>query len=95
MTRSIGAQIALLTFGLSILAGLYAQNGAQTVLGRALVAMAAAFLVTQCIAWMQKRVIRDYLQRRKTTIDREHIDQLRHIEQVNAASTAQGEAARS
>lgn len=86
MARSIGAQLALLTFGLALLAGLYARNAPTTILTRALVAMLAAYALGQLIAAAIKRVIRDHLQRRKTGIDREHLEELRSIEQVGAST---------
>jgi hypothetical protein len=74
MTRSIGAQIALLAFTLATLAGLLAGNSAATVLWRALLAMAAAYLVGQVVAAVGKAVLRDHLQRRKLAIDHQHLE---------------------
>ena len=74
MVRSIGAQVALLAFGVATLAGLIAGNSPATVLGRAMVALVAGLVVGQAAAWTGKLVIRDHLQRKKHAIDHEHVE---------------------
>ncbi|MBU0639911.1 MAG: hypothetical protein KKB50_13665 [Planctomycetes bacterium] len=77
MIRSTGAQVALLALGVTLLAGLFAGNSPTTVLWRALVAMVIALTVTQAVAWTNKLILRDHLQRRKLSIDREHLGLVR------------------
>ncbi len=74
MVRSIGAQVALLAFGVATLAGLIAGNSPATVLTRALVALVVGLIVGQGAAWAGKLVIRDHLQRKKHAIDHEHFE---------------------
>lgn len=73
MQQRISAQVALLAFAAAIMAGLYAGNAPLTVLSRALIVMFAALLVSQAVAHVSKRVLRDHLQGRKVAIDREHL----------------------
>lgn len=72
MVGNIAAQIALLTFAMALLAGLHAGNTATTILSRALVALLVAWCGAQFVAWVARTVLRDHLQRKKITIDREH-----------------------
>lgn len=72
MTRSIGAQIALFSFAMALLAGLYVGNSPTTVLLRAMTILVIALVVGQTIALTAKWVLRDHLQRTKLAIDQEH-----------------------
>jgi dsRNA-specific ribonuclease len=81
MIRTIGAQIALVAFAATVLAGLYTGNSSATVLTRALLAMVAALVVGQGVAWAVKLVLRDHLRQRKLAIDREHFAALEDSEQ--------------
>lgn len=77
MIRRIGAQVALLAFGVAVAGGLYAGNPPLTVLLRALAALAGGFVVGQVAAFSAKLVLRDFLQKRKVEMDREHLRSLR------------------
>lgn len=79
MVRSIGAQIGLLAFAVAVIAGLYAGNSATVILTRALTAMVLGALVGQMSAWAAKQVLRDYLQRKKLEMDREHVSAIRSM----------------
>ena len=79
MVRTTGAQIGLLAFAFAIVAGVYADNPATTVMLRALLAMLVAALVGQVAGWTAKLVLRDHLQRRKLRIDREHFEAMRNM----------------
>lgn len=72
MVQRIGAQIALLSFALAVLAGLAVGNPPTTILLRALAALFIGLLVGQFCAWTSKLVVRDHLLRRKIEIDRAH-----------------------
>ncbi len=79
----IGAQVALLAFSLSLLAGLVAGNTPVTVLSRALVMLVVALVLGQFVAWCGHIVLLDYLTQRKARIDTEHAEQRRQMrEQV-------------
>ncbi len=75
----IGAQVALLAFSLSLLAGLLAGNTPVTVLSRALVMLVVALVLGQFVAWCGHIVLLDYLTQRKAEIDIEHAEQRRRI----------------
>lgn len=79
MVRSTGAQLGLLAFALSLVAGLLAGNSPATILIRAVVIMIAACALGQVVAWACKLVLRDHLQRRKREIDREHREAVRAL----------------
>ncbi len=79
MVRSTGAQIGLLAFTVAIVAGLYAGNSPAVVLTRGLVAMLVGAVVGQLAAWAAKLILRDYLQKRKLEIDREHVAAVRKM----------------
>lgn len=92
MYKSISAQVALLAFGVAILAGLSAGNSPQTILVRALLAMVAALVAGQLVSWAAGLVLRDHLQRKKLSIDREHLEASRPTavaEVVEGASQAE------
>lgn len=72
MTQTIGAQLGLFAFAAALLAGLFAGNTAHVTVLRALAVMIAATLVGQLAGAAAKVVLREYLQRHKTQIDREH-----------------------
>lgn len=76
MVRTIGAQLALLMFGLATLAGLLAGNSAGTILVRAVVAMFAAYLIGQAAAWCARLVLSEFLRERKRRLDQEHLEAL-------------------
>lgn len=75
----IGAQVALLAFSLSLLAGLLAGNTPVTVLSRALLMLVVALVLGQLVAWCGHVVLLDYLTQRKATIDTEHAEQRRQM----------------
>lgn len=91
MVRSIGVQLGLLSFGIAILAGLYAGNAPTTILLRALVVMVSACALGQFAGWAAKQILRDHLQRKKAAIDREHVEALRgeQADQTSAPPTAE------
>ncbi len=84
MVKSISAQVALLVFALTIVAGLRAGNAPTTVLTRALVCMFVASIAAQVAVWLTRAVLRDYLLSRKTGIEKSHLAQ----RQVTAAANA-------
>jgi hypothetical protein len=61
MTRKIAASSALLVFAVSILLGLRAENTFSTTLSRALVAMAATFVVGLVIGAMADKMLEEHL----------------------------------
>lgn len=73
MVRSLGAQIGLLAFAVALVAGVYAGNPVTVVLTRALIALVLGTLLGQAAGWTAKLVLREYLQRQKMAIDREHL----------------------
>lgn len=73
MTRIVAAQMGLLAFACAIFAGLYAGNSATTIMSRALLALLAGVLVGQSAALVGKLLLREHLQRRKTSIDKAHV----------------------
>lgn len=73
MLQSIGAQVALFTFALALLAGIQAGNSPLTILSRALICMVVGLFVGQVSASVCKAVLRDHLQRRKHRIDTAHV----------------------
>ena len=90
MVRSIGAQLGLFAFGVAILAGLYAGNSPVTILVRAMASMVAACIVGQLLGWAGKQVLRDHLQKKKLTIDRQHDEVMQAIaarQEENEATT--------
>jgi uncharacterized membrane protein YczE len=89
MLRTIGAQIALLTFTLAVVAGVAVGNSPITVLTRGLISMVAALVVGQIAAVVCKVVLRDHLQKRKHGLD------LAHVAALNAATTEHGTVAAS
>ncbi len=92
MVRSIAAQIALLSFAVALLAGIYAGNPPLTVLFRALIVMVAGMWIGQLIAWAIKAVLRDSLQRKKLDLDRQHVAEVDRMT-AQAESDAEGETA--
>ncbi len=76
MIGAIGAQLGLLAFAAAVFAGLGAGNAFETVLSRAMLAMVGAAFVGQLAAYATRAVIRDHLQRRKVSIDRDHLDRM-------------------
>lgn len=89
MVRSIGAQIGLLAFAVAVIAGLYAGNSVTLILTRALVAMVIGSIIGQIAGWGAKLVLRDYLQKKKTSIDREHIQAMQALNPPAAAEDAE------
>ena len=89
MVRSIGAQLGLLAFASSIIAGLYAGNAPTTIVLRAVLVMVAACLIGQLVGWMAKLILRDHLQRRKLELDREHYDAVRAAQAQAQAQAAE------
>ncbi|MCH8806070.1 MAG: hypothetical protein IH986_08275 [Planctomycetes bacterium] len=89
MTRSIGAQLALFSFAMALLAGLYVGNSPTTVLLRAMVILVIALLVGQTIALTAKWVLRDHLQRTKLAIDQEHQRKTEALEAEAAEDVSQ------
>lgn len=73
----IGAQVALLAFSLSLLAGLWVGNPPVTVLSRALLMLVAALLVGHLVAWCGHLVLLEDLTQRKAEIDTRHAQQRR------------------
>lgn len=73
MVSSLSAQVALLVFAVSIVAGLHAGNSTATILTRALIAMMLGLLTAQFAAWTAKLILRDHLQKRKIQIDQAHV----------------------
>ena len=61
MTRKIAASSALLVFAVSILLGLRAENTFSTTLARALVAMAATFVIGLVIGAMAEKMLEENL----------------------------------
>jgi len=88
MVQSLGAQVGLLAFAVGLIAGLYAGNDAGTTLIRALLAMIAGAAIGQMAGWMAKLVLRDYLQRKKRQIDREHIEAVRALVAAQSPSAS-------
>jgi len=88
MIRTTAARIALLAFGLTLLAGVYAGNSPATVLFRALVALLLGLLVGQIAGWAGRVLLRDHLQRRKRAIDEEHAAAVRAMQTAAAAAAA-------
>lgn len=76
MIRSLSAQAALLFFSATLVAGLWVGNSPSTILLRAMIALVAAFVLTQFVAWAARAALRDHLVRRKLAIDRGHLDRL-------------------
>lgn len=76
MIGNVSAQIALLSFSLAIVAGIYAGNSPTTVLLRACAALAIAFAVGQVVASAMRLALREHLQRRKVSLDRRHVEAL-------------------
>jgi hypothetical protein len=81
MVRSIGAQLGLLAFAASIVAGLYAGNTPVTILVRALIVMLVACFAGQAVGWVGKQVLRDHLRLKKQAIDREHYEWLHQADE--------------
>lgn len=79
MARTAGAQIGLLAFAVAIVAGLYAGNPPTVILARALWALLLGALIGHAAGWACKLVLRDYLQRRKLAVDREHMAAVRAL----------------
>jgi hypothetical protein len=77
MVRTTGVQIGLLAFTVALIAGIYAGNPASVVLLRAVLVMFAGAAIGQMAGWTAKLVLRDHLQRRKLSIDRQHFDAIR------------------
>ena len=77
MVRSLGAQIGLLVFAVALIAGIYAGNPVTVVLTRALIALVLGALLGQAAGWTAKLALREYLQREKIAIDREHLDAMK------------------
>ena len=73
MVGSVGAQLALLVFAVTIVTGLHAGNSATTILTRALTSMLVAALLGQIVGWMARMVLRDVLQAKKAQIDQAHM----------------------
>lgn len=98
MVRSVSAQLALLVFAVALLAGLHAGNSPTTILIRALVILFLTMIGTQLVGWVVKQVLREHLQRRKTSIDQAHIAAQRETrkaqidEETPAAAPATGTA---
>ncbi|MBL8880353.1 MAG: hypothetical protein JNG88_14665 [Phycisphaerales bacterium] len=76
MLQTIGAQVALFTFSLAVVAGLQAGNSPLTILTRALICMVGGLFVGQVGAVVCKAVLRDHLQTRKQRIDTAHVKAL-------------------
>lgn len=74
MLRTLGAQVALLAFAAAVGVGLSVGNSPTTVLLRALLIMTGTLLVSQLVVAGQKRILRDHLQGKKLSIDREHLE---------------------
>lgn len=74
MARTIGAQIGLFAFAVAIIAGVAAGNSATTILMRAVIVMFVAATCGQLAGWAAKVILRDELQKRKSKIDRLHVE---------------------
>lgn len=79
MVQSLGAQIGLLAFAVAVVAGLWAGNSATVILTRALLAMLAGVLIGQLAGWAGKTILREHFQRKKSQIDRQHLQALRGL----------------
>ncbi len=77
MVSSLGAQIGLLAFAVALLAGMLSGNAPTVVLLRALGALVMGAIVGQAAGWAAKQVLREYLQKRKTEIDQNHLAEIR------------------
>ena len=92
MVRRISAQVALLAFAVTTVAGLQAGNDAMTILTRALGSMCMMLVVGQVVASAFKALLRDHLQRKKSKVDTSHIEAVQAIlkaEQEAAEQKAQ------
>lgn len=72
MVGALGAQVGLLAFAVALIVGLAANNAPTVVLTRALLALVGGAVAGQAAGWAAKTVLREYLQKRKLDIDREH-----------------------
>lgn len=79
MTRSIAAQVGLLSFGVAVLAGLLAGNGALTILGRGIGALLIGVLLGHVVAAAARTLLREHLLGRKMQIDRDHLAALKAL----------------
>lgn len=86
MVGKIAAQLGFLTFGVCVLAGIAAGNAPETILIRALGAVAGVVFVGTLVGSACRAVVRDHLLRRKIQIDTEH-----HAAVRAAASQTAGE----
>lgn len=77
MVGTLSAQVGLLVFAVSIVAGLQAGNTVTTILTRAMIAMMLGVTIAQFAAWTAKLILRDHLQRRKMQIDLAHVEAVR------------------
>jgi divalent metal cation (Fe/Co/Zn/Cd) transporter len=91
MVGSLGAQIGLLAFTIALLAGTLVGNTPTVVLLRALGALVIGAVVGQAAGWAAKQVLREYLQKRKSEIDRRHFAEMRLM--ANTADSAAPRAA--
>lgn len=91
MVHTTGAQLGLLAFAVAVIAGIAAGNSATVILTRAIISLMAGAVIGQFAGWGAKVVLREYLQRRKLKIDREHLDAVNAMNGAIEAATAEAE----
>lgn len=80
MVGTLSAQVALLAFTATLVAGVSVGNSSVTVLSRALIALVVVMLLGQFVAWACRHALHEYLRQEKQRIDRSHLDGLKALD---------------